>query len=556
MSANLSSVPKLQFFDNNGNPLVGGKLYTYEAGTTTPLATYTDSSALTPNTNPIILDSRGEANVWLGATAYKFELKTAADALIWTVDNVSNAINTSQILATGGTAASPPYTFASDTDTGMYLAAVGQLGLTVAGTPVLRSTSTGMTIGQSGGSNDVDVTLYGDLAQTGDMTVDGAAVFNEAGADKDFRVEGDADANLLFVDASTDRVGVGTNTPSVKFDVSGDAKVSGALTVDSTLTTDGLVTLNNLSANADFRVKGVTDASLIFADASVDRVGIGNNTPLVKLHVTQGTTSTNTVINALRIEADQASGTPIAGFGVGMQFVAETSSSNPEIGVTLNAVTTDVTAGSEDFDFVISTMTNGAAASEKVRVRADGNVGIGDNNPTTILSLSRATTCLQQFSNGTTTTTIGSASTNVATFGTTNNYDVRFLVNNAISAGIETSGAFQFNSGYGSAATVYGCRAWINFDGTSGSIGSGRASGNVSSVTDNGTGNYTINFTTAMSDANYAVVFSSQDPNTSSGGNSAGNIVSTASGSFRILVLQSSSNNPEDTAIACASVFH
>jgi hypothetical protein len=122
--------------------------------------------------------------------------------------------------------------------------------------------------------------------------------------------------------------------------------------------------------------------------------------------------------------------------------------------------------------------------------------------------LSRATTCLQQFSNGTTTTTIGSASTNVAAFGTTNNYAVRFLVNNAISAGIETSGAFQFNSGYGSAATVYGCRAWINFDGTSGSIGSGRASGNVSSVTDNGTGNYTINFTTAMPDANYATVVS------------------------------------------------
>jgi hypothetical protein len=50
MSTNLSSVPKLQFFDANGNPLVGGKLFTYAAGTTTPLATYTDSTGLTPNT--------------------------------------------------------------------------------------------------------------------------------------------------------------------------------------------------------------------------------------------------------------------------------------------------------------------------------------------------------------------------------------------------------------------------------------------------------------------------------------------------------------------------
>ena len=78
MSASLSSVPKLQFFDANGNPLVGGKLFTYAAGTTTPLATYTDSSAGTPNTNPIILNARGEANVWLDNTTYKFVLKTAA----------------------------------------------------------------------------------------------------------------------------------------------------------------------------------------------------------------------------------------------------------------------------------------------------------------------------------------------------------------------------------------------------------------------------------------------------------------------------------------------
>lgn len=87
--ANLSPSPKLQFFDANGNPLSGGKLYTYAAGTTTPLATYTDSGAGTPNTNPIILDSRGEANVWLGSSLYKFKLTTSADVEIWTVDNVS-----------------------------------------------------------------------------------------------------------------------------------------------------------------------------------------------------------------------------------------------------------------------------------------------------------------------------------------------------------------------------------------------------------------------------------------------------------------------------------
>ena len=66
------------------------------------------------------------------------------------------------------------------------------------------------------------------------------------------------------------------------------------------------------------------------------------------------------------------------------------------------------------------------------------------------------------------------------------------------------SGDLSFNSGYGSAAVAYGCRAWVNFNGT-GTVAI-RASGNVTSITDNGTGYYTVNFTTAMADANYAGV--------------------------------------------------
>jgi len=71
-------------------------------------------------------------------------------------------------------------------------------------------------------------------------------------------------------------------------------------------------------------------------------------------------------------------------------------------------------------------------------------------------------------------------------------------------ARITSAGLLQFNSGYGSVATAYGCRAWVNFNGT-GTVAI-RASGNVSSVTKNGTGNYTVNFTTAMPDANYGFV--------------------------------------------------
>lgn len=59
--ASVMPTPKQQFFDAAGNPLSGGLLYTYMAGTTTPKATWSDYGATVPNTNPIVLDARGEA---------------------------------------------------------------------------------------------------------------------------------------------------------------------------------------------------------------------------------------------------------------------------------------------------------------------------------------------------------------------------------------------------------------------------------------------------------------------------------------------------------------
>jgi hypothetical protein len=69
---------------------------------------------------------------------------------------------------------------------------------------------------------------------------------------------------------------------------------------------------------------------------------------------------------------------------------------------------------------------------------------------------------------------------------------------------IDSSSNLQFNSGYGSVAAAYGCRAWVSFNGN-GTVAI-RGSGNVSSITDNGTGDYTVNLTTAMPDTNYSCV--------------------------------------------------
>jgi hypothetical protein len=70
------------------------------------------------------------------------------------------------------------------------------------------------------------------------------------------------------------------------------------------------------------------------------------------------------------------------------------------------------------------------------------------------------------------------------------------------SQNVNMVGNLSFNSGYGSVATAYGCRAWVNFNGRD--TVAIRASGNVSSITDNDTGDYTVNFTTAMPDVNYS----------------------------------------------------
>lgn len=85
----ITPVPKTQFIGADGVPLAGGKVYTYAAGTTTPQPTYTDSSGTTANTNPIVLDARGEANIWLGEATYKFRLTDSVDVEIWTVDYIS-----------------------------------------------------------------------------------------------------------------------------------------------------------------------------------------------------------------------------------------------------------------------------------------------------------------------------------------------------------------------------------------------------------------------------------------------------------------------------------
>jgi hypothetical protein len=151
-----------------------------------------------------------------------------------------------------------------------------------------------------------------------------------------------------------------------------------------------------------------------------------------------------------------------------------------------------------------------AGLTEFMRIDSTGNVGIGTSSPGMRLELGgsfggmrvRNTTDvpgftdIQQSYSGVPELRIGSAVGNDTTAA------IRIRQGNA--GDVLVNGNFLFNSGYGSAATAYGCRAWVNFNGT-GTVAI-RASGNVSSITDNGVGDYTINFAIALPDGNYSVI--------------------------------------------------
>ena len=139
-------------------------------------------------------------------------------------------------------------------------------------------------------------------------------------------------------------------------------------------------------------------------------------------------------------------------------------------------------------------------------------------SPAAIVQTADGTANLSLQSNGTTIAAL--TSTGMAVTGTLSASGAATLSSTldvtgaaTLSSTLGVTGNLSFNSGYGSVATAYGCRAWVNFNGT-GTVAI-RASGNVSSITDNGTGDYTVNFTTSMTDANYCAVASGNSTSSS-----------------------------------------
>lgn len=171
MSTELLPNIRSRFCDANNVPLAGGKLYTYEAGTTVPLATYTDQAATTPNTNPIILDDNGEAVIFItSGVQYKFVLKDANDVQIWSQDNASG-VGFSGNLGTGdvvGPAASV------NNEIALLSGTTGKVLKRASGTGYVKATSGVVSYATTIPTSDLTGTLGIPAGGTGQTTAQGA----------------------------------------------------------------------------------------------------------------------------------------------------------------------------------------------------------------------------------------------------------------------------------------------------------------------------------------------------------------------------------------------
>ena len=480
-----------------------------------------------------------------------------------------------------GTVSLPSITTAGDTNTGIYFPAADTIAFTEGGVEALRLNSNGQTATSIAGTASLP----------------------------SFTRTGDENTGIFFPAADTIAFSEG-GTEVMRIDSSGNVSVASALAGGRTLsvynsdTGAGSYSQMYIQTNAGYFIQSIGSTAngalssvystgsggmyqytvgaypLYFGTNSTERmrisssgdVSIGASSSSGKLLVYQGNSADCTVnlqvgnngyaVN-LQLVGNDSNGARfnniasrygstenwyVGGGSVDKTLVFKTdatermritSGGDLLVGQTTAAVETGSIVTAKNLEITRTVDSDGAALGQLSWVN-NTNAGAGSGT-----SFVKDVACIKGIMDGT-----GNNSGGYITFETKADAGSR-----AEQARITAAGLLQFNSGYGSVATAYGCRAWVNFNGT-GTVAI-RSSGNVSSITDNGTGDYTINFTTAMPDANYSIAGLGQRPNTnqvitSIFGSSSYNSLTTTTA--RVATRDEAGNSVDSIAV-CVAIF-
>jgi hypothetical protein len=439
-----------------------------------------------------------------------------------------------------GSVSAPAITTTGDTNTGIFFPAADTIAFTEGGTEAMRiDSSANVGIGTASPrfvSGYRTLTLDNTTGSTLDWNVNGTRTFSIFAYSGNIGLQGTNSADISISTNNTERmridssglVGIGTSSPSSFFDgarnlvVGSGSGAQGMTIYAGTANSSNIFFADGTSAPAQYigQIRYFHDNNyMMFVTNDGERmridssgnVGIGTSSPTALLHVNGTARATSMSLNGVSIgDYNLYSGmvTRVSnGGGIGINSANSTDNAYIYFGSGTSSGAQQSAAIGRIGGDVLALFT---ASAERMRIDSSGNVGIGKTNPSQKLDISGN---LQvQGTNSFVYVDAGGASgsalklevtgTTSVAVGADSNHPLLFKTNATERGRFDTSGNFLFNSGYGSVATAYGCRAWVNFNGT-GTVAI-RASGNVSSITDNGTGDYTVNFTTAFPDANYA----------------------------------------------------
>jgi hypothetical protein len=362
------------------------------------------------------------------------------------------------------------------------------------------------------GTSDIGRLHFAD-GTTGNQAYRGRIEYVHA---SDYMQFGTAGRNSDLVIDSSGRVGIGTASPgdygaNVQLAVGNPSGIGSVSILAGTSSNGSLYFADGTSGTATYagylQYRHATN-SLAIGTAASDRVIIDSNGRLlvgtpsgtgVALLQVQGYANGNTGVGLLELK--KGSTTPANGEELGRIDLSDSSSGRAATIVGARDGGTWTSGSSHPGLLKFSTTANGASSpTERMTITSAGTINIGSVariENTGAVKASNGTASAPSFSflsdpdNG-----MWRPATNQLAFSTAGSERVR----------IDTTGLFKFNSGFGSVATAYGVRAWVNFNGA-GTL-TIRGSGNISSVTDNGVGQFAPNFSNAMPDTNYAGVCS------------------------------------------------